>query len=77
MGELFILGGLLIFFSVPIITARLAKRLGRKPWLWFFIGMALPAIASLILCLLPDLSDLENSNVTHDLLNEERTKKRN
>jgi MFS family permease len=59
MGELIVPLGLLLLLSVPLITARLAKRLGRRPWLWFFIGIGLPVIASLILCLLPDLSEPE------------------
>ena len=59
MGELIVPIGLFLLLSVPLITARLAKRLGRRPWLWFFIGLALPVIASLILCFLPDLSETE------------------
>ena len=57
MGELIIFFGLFLLLSVPLITSRLAKRLGRRPWLWFFIGMVLPVIATLVLCLLPDLSE--------------------
>ncbi|MCW3084649.1 MAG: hypothetical protein JWP12_2015 [Bacteroidetes bacterium] len=57
MGELIILFGLFLLLSVPLITARLAKRLGRKPWPWFFIGLALPVIATFILLFLPDLSE--------------------
>ena len=60
MGEFIILIGILIFLSVPIITARFAKRMGRRPWLWFFIGMILPVIASFILFFLPDLTDSEH-----------------
>ncbi len=57
MGELIVFFGLLLFFSVPLITARLAKRMGRRPWLWFFIGSVLPVIATLILCFMDDLSE--------------------
>ena len=57
MGELIILFGVGLFLSIPYITGRLAKRLGRKFWSWFFIGTILPVIATIILCFLPDLSD--------------------
>ena len=57
MGELIVLFGAFLFISIPLITARLAKRMGRRPWPWFFIGMALPVIATLIICFLPDLSE--------------------
>lgn len=43
--------------SIPLITARLAKRLGRNPKKWFLVGLLLPVIATLILFLLPDLSE--------------------
>jgi MFS family permease len=59
MGELIVLFGLFLFLSVPLITSRLAKRMGRRPWLWFCIGIVLPVIATLIVALLPDLSDPE------------------
>ena len=49
--------GLLFLFSIPIITSRLAKRLGRRPLFWFFMGLFLPVIATFILFFLPDLSE--------------------
>jgi len=48
--------GLGFLFSIPLVTALFAKRMGRRPLVWFFIGLALPGIASLILFLLPDTS---------------------
>jgi hypothetical protein len=52
--------GLTILFSQPILTALFARRCGRNPWKWFFIGIILPLIANLILLYLPDLSEPEN-----------------
>lgn len=52
--------GLLFLLSIPIITSRLAKRLGRNPVFWFFIGLCLPVISTCILFFLPDLSEEKN-----------------
>jgi MFS family permease len=49
--------GILFLLSVPIITSRLANRLGRNPRIWFFIGLFLPVIATFILFFLPDKSE--------------------
>lgn len=57
MAELVLLLGLFVFLSYPLITSRFAKRMGRRPWLWFFLGMVLPLIATVLLFLLPDLSE--------------------
>ena len=58
MGALiFISLGILFLLSIPIITSRLARRLGRSPLLWFFLGLVFPVIATFILFLLPDLSE--------------------
>lgn len=54
---LFLSMGVLFLLSIPIITSRLAKRLGRKPLLWFFLGLLLPVIATFILILLSDRSE--------------------
>ncbi len=58
MGELIVfLIGLLTLLGVPIITALFARRMGRRPWFWFFMGLVLPLIATIIIFLLPDLSE--------------------
>jgi MFS family permease len=49
----------MFFLSLPIITSRLANRMGRNPKTWFLIGMVLPVIATFILFFLPDLSEEE------------------
>ena len=49
--------GLAFLFSIPLVTALFAKRMGRNPITWFIIGCLLPGIASIILFLLPDLSE--------------------
>ena len=49
--------GLLFLLSIPIITAKLAKRMGRNGKIWFVIGLLLPVIATFILILLPDKSE--------------------
>lgn len=51
--------GILFLLSIPIITAGLAKRMGRNAKVWFVIGMVLPVIATFILVLLPDKSEKE------------------
>lgn len=55
----FVTLGLLLLFSVPLITASFANRMGRSRKKWFFIGMVLPVIATFILFFLPDLSEQE------------------
>jgi Na+/melibiose symporter-like transporter len=52
----FISLGIAFLISIPFITSRMAKRLGRNPKKWFFIGIFLPVIATFILFLLPDKS---------------------
>jgi hypothetical protein len=41
----------------PMITANLARRLGRPFKTWFVIGFLLPVISVFILFLLPDKSE--------------------
>ncbi len=53
----FIAFGLMMLLSLPTITYFYAKHLGRNAKAWFFIGILLPGIASLILSFLPDLSE--------------------
>ncbi len=59
-AALFVSLGIIFMFSIPIITSRLANRLGRNPVKWFFIGLVLPVIATFILFFLPDLSEKED-----------------
>jgi MFS family permease len=49
--------GIMFLISIPLITSRLANRMGRNPKIWFVIGLVLPVIATFILFLLPDLSE--------------------
>jgi hypothetical protein len=49
--------GLGFFFSIPLTTALFAKRMGRKPIVWFIMGMVLPLLSTVILFFLPDLSE--------------------
>lgn len=56
----FIMLGITALLSIPLITASFAKRMGRNPVKWFFIGLILPVIASFILFFLPDLSESED-----------------
>lgn len=53
--------GLLMLLGLPTITFFYAKHLGRKPWPWFFIGIILPGIATIILSMLPDRSENKKS----------------
>lgn len=53
----FIAFGLLMFMSLPVMTYYYAKHLGRNAKAWFWIGVLLPGIATLILSFLPDLSE--------------------
>jgi len=53
----FISLGIAFLISIPFITSRMAKRLGRNPTKWFIVGICLPVIATFILFLLPDKSE--------------------
>jgi hypothetical protein len=60
MGALvFISLGLMMLLGLPTLTYFYAKHLGRNPWRWFFIGILLPGLATIILSFLPDLSQEE------------------
>jgi MFS family permease len=52
--------GFFVVFGIPLTTALFARRMGRRPWLWFLIGILLPVIATFVIFLLPDLSDSES-----------------
>lgn len=64
-ATLFISLGLLALFSIPLITASFANRMGRNPKIWFLIGLVLPVIATFIIFFLPDLSEEENNKGSH------------
>ncbi len=49
--------GLSLIIGLPTLTYFYAKHLGRNAKLWFFIGILLPGIATIILSFLKDLSD--------------------
>ena len=53
----FISLGLLMLLGLPTLTYFYAKHLGRNAKVWFFIGIILPGIATIILSFLPDLSE--------------------
>lgn len=58
MGAVMIMSmGLMFLLSIPLITSKFAKRMGRNPKIWFLIGVLLPVIATFIVLFLPDLSD--------------------
>jgi Na+/melibiose symporter-like transporter len=50
----FIALGIMFFLMLPIITSRLAKRMGKDPRKWFLIGIILPVISTIILFFLPE-----------------------
>lgn len=54
---LFISLGLLMLLGLPTITYFYAEQLGRNAKSWFLIGIFLPGIATIILSLLPDLTE--------------------
>jgi hypothetical protein len=56
-ATIFISIGILFMLSIPIITSRLANRMGRNPKIWFVLGLLLPVIATFILFCLKDLSE--------------------
>ncbi len=61
MGEIIVFSiGLLAILGVPIITALFARRMGRRPWLWFFMGLILPGIATVIIFYCPIFQILGN-----------------
>lgn len=61
-AAMFISMGLMIMLCIPIITYFFAKRVGRNPWLWFGISIVLPGIASIILFILPDLTEQKTTD---------------
>jgi MFS family permease len=56
-AALFMSIGIMFLLSIPIITSRLANRMGRNSKIWFLIGLLLPVISTFILFLLPDLTE--------------------
>lgn len=58
-AAMFICFGLSVLLMLPVITYFFSRRMGRNPKIWFFIGLVLPGIASVILFFLPDLSEKE------------------
>jgi hypothetical protein len=56
-AAVFISLGLALLLAIPTLTGFHAKHLGRNQMKWFFIGLLLPGIATLILSALPDLSE--------------------
>jgi hypothetical protein len=63
-AAMFISMGVAIMLCIPIIAFFLAKRVGRRPWLWFCISLVLPVIATLILFILPDLTEVPEPEET-------------
>lgn len=61
-AAIFISLGIIVMLSIPIITSRLANRLGRSPKIWFVMGMLLPVISTFILFFLKDLSEEDTVN---------------
>ncbi len=55
--------GMSILLSQPIITSLFARRCGRSPLKWFFIGLVLPGIATFILFFLRDLSEEKKDEI--------------
>lgn len=51
-----------ILLGLPTITYFFAKEMGRNPKKWFVIGFFLPGIATIILSLLPNLSENKSEN---------------
>ena len=59
MGAVLFIGfGILMFLGLPLLTYFYAKHLGRNARLWFFIGVLLPGIATIILSFLSDISGI-------------------
>lgn len=56
----FVSMGIMILMGLPALTYFYAKQMGRNPKKWFFIGILLPGIATIILSFLPDLSEQKN-----------------
>ena len=60
MGAALFIGiGILFMLSIPIVTSRMANRMGRNPKVWFVIAMFLPLLSAFILFCLKDLSEKE------------------
>ncbi len=59
-AALFVSMGIMFLLSIPLITSRMANRMGRNPKIWFVFGLLLPVISTFILFCLKDLSKKEN-----------------
>ena len=64
MEVVFAIPLLFIPLAMPMIAGLMAKSFGRKFWPWFFIGIALPFIANIILLCLRDKSKKETRVLT-------------
>jgi len=51
-------------FGLPIITGLFARSMGRRFWIWFFIGCLLPLIGAVIIFFLPDLKKIEEKKIS-------------
>lgn len=61
MGALMILSFVsMLLLGLPTLTYFYAKQMGRSGKKWFFIGLVLPGIATILLSFLPDLSEDQN-----------------
>lgn len=54
---------LMLLLSLPTVTYFYTKHLGRNAKAWFFIGVLLPGLSTMLLSCLPDLcEDLKKEN---------------
>jgi hypothetical protein len=51
-------------FFFPVVTGLMAKTMGRKFWLWFWLGLLLPFVACVILLCLPVRQRAEGNEFT-------------
>lgn len=62
---------LLLPLLLPVMAGYIAKRFGRKFWVWFLISIPLPLISCFILVCLPDKSvetvPVENDEIYKNL----------
>lgn len=54
--------GLMFLLGLPTLTYMYARHLGRNAKWWFFIGLLLPGLATIILSFLPEVKKEESQN---------------
>ena len=67
MEVIFAIPVILVTLCWPVITGLAALSFGRRFWFWFFVGIPLPLIATIIVLCLPDKRQKINPIVSNEM----------